>query len=179
MPATRFSITLQLGDPRENFLGLQLPYSMPSSTGAGRGQRLRARLQGLLEEDNFDMVSQGSGKCGWNKCLKVLHRKNEGCGWDDSNLYTTVVTMKPADSSKPELQPNLSHSQTLCVVMDMRPDAQVSLQGFTVPATERAVSGQPSAVSLCRDCLTQSHTSTSDGGRGIKAEPFWSKVGQV
>ena len=51
--------------------------------------------------------------------------------------------------------------------------------GFTVPAAGGAVSEQPWAVSPLRNCLTQSHTSTSDGGRGIKAKPFWPKVGQI
>lgn len=83
------------------------------------------------------------------------------------------MTTEMADSSEPELQP-ASHMCTDFLHSDRIPRSPCKAR-FIVSALERAVGRQHSAVSPLRNCLTQSHTSMPDGGKGIKVKPFWQK----
>lgn len=55
-------MTLQPGEQGEHS-GAAAPMRQASSDRTGGWERLSGRHQGLLEEDNFVMVPQGSGKC--------------------------------------------------------------------------------------------------------------------
>lgn len=138
--------------------------------------KAEGRNQGLLEEENFDVVLESGRRTG-SKGLKALYGRNKYHGRNDSNRYTLVMTTEMQTSQTQSCSPPLTHSAPWWT-WDQMPRSPCKA-GFTIPAAGRAVSKEPWAVSPLRNYLTQSHISMCDGGRGIKAEPVWPKVGHV
>lgn len=152
-----FSIILQPRDPRENLLQLQLPSSRPIRKGT-EWERLRIRHQGLLEEKYFAMVPQGSGEYSivqgpWDIVQKEWWPQNYRQLKARAEVHLTHIP-------KPSVQ---------WWTQDQMPRSPCKA-GFIAPATGRAVSRQPSAVSPLRNYLTQTVTLMSDGGSRIKAK---------
>ena len=181
------STTLQVREHRETLLGLQLSHWGSDLKASWKKRILMwlsckvaqvARCESLKHctggMKNMQGMTATSTEWWWPQEWQQTLRSGDDHR-NDSKLYGVVVTAEAAGSSEPGLQ---SRPSAWWWTGDQMPRSPCKA-GFTVPAAGGAVSEQPWAVSPLRNCLTKSHTSTSDGGRGIKAKPFWPKVGQI